>query len=339
MKAAVLHQLNEPLEIRNVPQPEVGPDDVLVETHACGICRTDLHLQDGLAYVPALPHIPGHEPAGVVAAVGSRVRDVQVGQRVVPHLFVTCGRCRNCRQGQDAQCTSLAGVLGVTLWGAFAEYFVAPAKNLLALPDAVSFETGGLVSCAVITAVHAYRKARVGVGDVAVVLGAGGIGLLLVQLLKAAGARTVVVSRSEPSLLRAAEFGADLMLPAAAPDLAARLAGFTDAEGADCIFECVGRAATMRTAATLARAGGRIVVIGEEPESPPIDTIEIAQRELEIIGSRNGSRQDAADALAMLAEGVLQVPIALRVPLEGINDALELLRAGQVHGRVVVTLK
>jgi 2-desacetyl-2-hydroxyethyl bacteriochlorophyllide A dehydrogenase len=339
MKAAVLHQLKQPLEIRDVPRPEVGPDDVLVETHACGICRTDLHLQDGLAYVPALPHIPGHEPAGVVAEVGARVRDIQVGQRVVPHLFVTCGRCRNCRQGQDAQCTSLGGVLGVTLWGAFAEYFVAPAKNLLTLPDGVSFEAGGLVSCAVITAVHAYRKARVGVGDVAVVLGAGGIGLLLVQLLKAAGARTVVVSRSQQSLLRAAEFGADLMLPATASDLAARLTEFTDGQAADCIFECVGSAATMRTAATLAREGGQIVVIGEEPESAPIDTIEIAQRELSIIGSRNGSRQDAADALAMLAEGVLQVPIALRVPLEGINDALERLRAGQVHGRVVVTLK
>jgi 2-desacetyl-2-hydroxyethyl bacteriochlorophyllide A dehydrogenase len=339
MKAAVLKQLKQPLVIEDVPRPDVGPDDVLVETHACGICRTDLHLQDGLAYVPALPHIPGHEPAGVVAAVGARVRDVQVGQRVVPHLFVTCGRCRNCRNGQDAQCTSLDGVLGVTRPGAFAEYFVAPAKNLLALPDQVSFEAGGLVSCAVITAVHAYRKARLGVGDVAVVLGAGGIGLLLVQLLTAAGARTVVVSRSEHSLLRAAEYGADLMLTAAAPDLALRLSEFTDGGGADCIFECVGSAATMRTAATLARAGGRIVVIGEEPESAPIDTIEIAQRELQIIGSRNGSRQDAADALSMLAESVLQVPIALRVPLAEINDALALMRAGQVHGRVVVALK
>ncbi|MEX0679178.1 MAG: alcohol dehydrogenase catalytic domain-containing protein [Pirellulales bacterium] len=339
MKAAVLDELKRPLTIREVPLPEVGADDVLVETHACGICRTDLHLQDGLAYVPSLPHIPGHEPAGVVAAVGSRVRDVQVGQRVVPHLFVTCGRCPNCRAGQDAQCTSLGGVLGVTLPGAFAEYFVAPAQNLLTLPDGVGFDAGGLVSCAVITAVHAYRKARLGVGDVAVVLGAGGIGLVLVQLLKAAGARTVVVSRSEQSLLRAAEFGADLVLPASASDAAEQVAAFGHGQGADCIFECVGSAATMRVAATLAKRGGRIVVIGEEPEFPPIDTIEIAQRELEIVGSRNGSRQDAADALAMLEGGVVQVPIVRRVPLDDINDALDMMRGGQAHGRIVVTLK
>lgn len=339
MKAAVLERLKQPLTIRDVPRPEVGPGDVLVETHACGICRTDLHLQDGLAYVPALPHIPGHEPAGVVAAIGSRVRDVAVGQRVVPHLFVTCGSCPNCRAGHDAQCSNLGGVLGVTLSGAFAEYFVAPAVNLLALPDGVDFDAGGLVSCAVVTAVHAYRKARAGVGEVAVVLGAGGIGLLLVQLLKTAGARVVVVSRSEASLLRAAEFGADLVLAAAAPDAAEQVAAFSGGQGADCIFECVGSAATMRAAATFAKRRGRMIVIGEEPEFPPVDTIEIAQRELEIIGSRNGSRRDAADALAMLEAGLLEVPIVRRVPLARINDAFELLRSGQAHGRIVVTLK
>lgn len=339
MKAAVLHALKQPLEIREVPRPEVGPDDVLVETHACGICRTDLHLQDGLAYVPQLPHIPGHEPAGVVAEVGSRVSNVAVGQRVVPHLFVTCGSCPNCSRKNEAQCTNLAGVIGVTRPGAFAEYFVAPARNLLPLPEGVSFEAGGLVSCAVITAVHAFRRAGIKTGETGVVVGAGGIGLLLVQLLKSAGARAVVVSRSEQSLLRAAEFGADLVVSAGAADAVEQVRAFTAGQGADRVFECVGTAATMRAAATMAAAGGRIVVIGEEPEFPPIDTIEIAQRELSIVGSRNGTRGDAADALALLAEKSLHVPIALEVPLEEINRAFELMRSGQVHGRVVVRLK
>jgi propanol-preferring alcohol dehydrogenase len=338
MKAAVLTTLKRPLEIRDVPRPEVGENDVLVETHACGICRTDLHLQDGLAYVPELPHIPGHEPAGVVAAVGSRVSGTAVGQRVVPHLFVTCGTCPNCRRKNEAQCTNLGGVIGVTRPGAFAEYFAAPAQNLLPLPDGVSFEAGGLVSCAVITAVHAFRRAHIEAGETGVVIGAGGIGLLLVQLLKSAGAHAAVVSRSQPSLLRAAEFGGDLMVPADA-DAIAQVREFTEGEGADCVFECVGTAATMRAAATMARAGGRIVVIGEEPEVPPLDTIEIAQRELVILGSRNGTRADAADALAMLDEKLLHVPIALEVPLADINHAFDLMRAGQVHGRVVVRVK
>jgi propanol-preferring alcohol dehydrogenase len=339
MKAAVLRQLKQPLVIEDVPTPDLGPDDVLIATHSCGICRTDLHIQDGLAYVPSLPHIPGHEPAGVVAAVGSRVRDFQIGQRVVPHLFVTCGQCACCRTGRDAQCSNVEGVLGVTLPGAFAEFFVAPARNLLLLPDGVGFDAGGLVSCAVITAVHAYRRARVGVGDTVVVLGAGGIGLILTQILKAAGTNVVVVSRSEESLRIAAEYDADLMLLAAAPDAAEQIAAFSGGAGAACVFECVGTAGTMRAAATFAARGGQIVVIGEEPEFPAIDTIQIAQRELEIIGSRNGSRQDAADALTMLDAGTIRPPIALRVPLEEINEALDFMRSGQAHGRIVVAIQ
>ncbi|HEV3137302.1 MAG TPA: alcohol dehydrogenase catalytic domain-containing protein, partial [Pirellulales bacterium] len=322
MKAAVLHQLKQPLVIEEVAVPEIGPDDVLVETHSCGICRTDLHIQDGLAYVPRLPHIPGHEPAGVVTAIGSRVQNIRIGQRVVPHLFVTCGQCSCCRGGRDAQCRHVAGVLGVTLPGAFAEYFAVPARNLLALPDDVGFDAGGLVSCAVVTAVHAYRRARIGVNDTVVVLGAGGIGLILTQLLKAAGAKVVVVSRAQQSLRMAAEFDADLMLLADAPECADEIREFSAGEGASCVFECVGASDTMQAAASFSSPGGQIIVIGEEPEFPRIDTIQIAQRELEIIGSRNGSRQDAADAIEMISVGTIRPPIVGHVPLEEINEAL-----------------
>ncbi|MBM3845431.1 MAG: zinc-binding dehydrogenase [Verrucomicrobia bacterium] len=339
MKAAVLHAIRTPFRIEEVPVPTLGPDDVLVETHTCGICRTDLHIQDGLAYVPRLPHVPGHEPAGVVAAVGERVEGIRVGQRVVPHLFLTCGRCSYCRTGQDAQCSDLGGVLGVTAPGGFAAFFRSPARNLLPLPDKVSFEAGGLVSCAVITALHAFRRARVTANEVAVVLGAGGIGQILVQLLRSAGARVVVVSRSVASLDAVRQDGAALALALNAPDVIEQVRSFGDGEGAHCVFECVGVAATMKTAARMARCGGRIVVIGEEPEFPAIDTIQIAQRELEIIGSRNGSVQDAADCLALLASGVIRPPIARRLPLEELNDALALMRRGAVSGRIVIQLK
>ncbi|MBI3840102.1 MAG: alcohol dehydrogenase catalytic domain-containing protein [Planctomycetia bacterium] len=339
MKAAVLRQLKQSLVIEDVPVPEIGPDEVLVETHSCGICRTDLHIQDGLAYVPGLPHIPGHEPAGLVAAIGSRVGNIQVGQRVVPHLFVTCGQCSCCRGGRDAQCMHVAGVLGVTLPGAFAEYFAVPARNLLMLPDNVGFDAGGLVSCAVVTAMHAYRRARIGVNDTVVVLGAGGIGLILIQLLKAAGAKVVVVSRAEQSLRMAAEYDADLMLLADAPDCAEQIREFSSGEGSSCVFECVGTGATMQAAASFAASGGQIIVIGEEPEFPRIETIQIAQRELEIIGSRNGSRQDAADALEMISAGTIRPPIVQHVPLEEINEAFDFIRSGQAHGRIVVILK
>ncbi len=338
MKAALLTAIGRPLEVSDSPRPKIGPDEVLIETRTCGICRTDIHIQDGLAYVPSLPHIPGHEPAGVICEVGSRVTGVEIGERVAPHLFITCGHCRYCQTGRDAQCTNVSGIIGVTTGGGFAEYFKAPAANLIALPPAVPFDLGGLMSCAVITAVHAYRRAQVSVGDAAVVMGAGGIGQILIQILKNAGVRVAALSRSWQGMELALKAGADLSLQfdESAPS---RIIEFADGLGAACAFECVGLADTMKTSADCVQRGGRIVVIGEEAEYPSIDTIQIAQRELEIIGSRNGSRQDAADAVAWMAQGVVRPPIVQRLPLDRINEGMAMVRDGTAHGRVIVVIK
>jgi propanol-preferring alcohol dehydrogenase len=340
VKAAVLKEIGKRLSVEEVADPVLAADEVLVETRTCGICRTDLHIQEGLAYVPALPHIPGHEPAGVVVSVGSEVEAPKVGQAVVPHLFVFDRDCPYTRSGQHAQATHLRGILGVSLPGGFAEYFKAPARNLLPVPAGVPLDVAGLTSCAVITAVHAYRKSQLGPLDTAVVLGAGGIGLILVQLLHSAGIRTIAVDRSAASLDQARRAGAKLAVSfddAQAVDQVRALAG-AGKDGADCVFELVGRAATMKFASQVARRGGRIVVIGEEAEFPSIDTITLAQRELQIIGSRNGGLQDALDALDLLARGVLRPPIAAHFPLERINNAFDLVRSGQANGRVIVTL-
>jgi D-arabinose 1-dehydrogenase-like Zn-dependent alcohol dehydrogenase len=337
MKAALLRSTGQPLEIADVETPRIGPDEVLIETRTCGICRTDVHIQDGLAYVPSLPHIPGHEPAGVIARLGERVTGWHEGDRVVPHLFLTCGQCHYCRTGRDAQCAEVGGIIGVTTDGGFAEYFKAPAKNLLKIPDSVSFESGGLTSCAVITAVHAYRRARIQVGDTAAVLGIGGIGLILIQILKHAGTHVVALSRSNRSLELAREAGADQCFSTGTEGVATQIQS-TGGLGAACVFECVGGAESMRCAASCAMRGGQIIVIGEEAEFPAIDTIQIAQRELEIIGSRNGGKQDAADALRWMADGIIRPPIAKCLPLDEINAGLQMVRDGSAHGRVMISL-
>jgi propanol-preferring alcohol dehydrogenase len=341
MRAAVLTEIGKPLSVQEVAEPVLAPDEVLVQTRTCGICRTDLHIQDGLAYVPRLPHIPGHEPAGIVVAVGSEVEQPKIGQAVVPHLFVFDRDCPYTRSGQHAQATHLRGILGVSLPGGFAQYFKAPARNLLPIPDGVPLDVAGLTSCAVITAVHAFRKAQLEPLDTAVVLGAGGIGLILVQLLRSAGMQTMAIDRSAASLEQARQAGAELAVsfddPQAVDEV--RAAAGAGKDGADCVFELVGRSATMKFAAAVARRGGRIVVIGEEAEFPSIDTITLAQRELQIVGSRNGGLQDALDALDLLARGVLRPPIAAHFPLEQINDAFDLVRGGQANGRVIVTVK
>lgn len=341
MKAAVLRKIGQPFDLEDVPMPEIGPDEVLVETRTCGICRTDLHIQDGFAYVPRLPHIPGHEPAGVIVDVGREVCGLKAGQRVVPHLFVSGRDCFYSRTGLHAQAMHLDGIIGVTLNGAFAEYFKAPARNLLPLPDHVPFDAGGLVSCAVITAVHAYRKSGLQTNDTAVVLGAGGIGLILIQLLKSAGVRVVGVARSEESLKLAKQYGADLAVSTTLHDAVEQIRGFAgpSSDGVHCVFEMVGNDQTMKAAAEYVMRCGRVVVIGEEADYPAINTARIAQRELEIIGSRNGGIQDALDSIEMLARGIIRPPIAERFPLDRINEAMEHVRGSKAHGRVVITVK
>ena len=339
MKAAILDTIAAPLRIAEWPTPRPAAQEVLVATRTCGICRTDLHIQDGLAYIPHLPHILGHEPAGVVAEVGADVTTLQVGERVVPHLFVSSRECRFTRTGQHAQATHLAGILGVTMPGAFAEYFCVPARNLLRLPDTVPFDLGGLTSCALITAVHALRRARLQLGDTVLVLGIGGIGLVLVQLLRAAGVRVLAVGRSMTSRKLALEQGAEETFPADDSAVSAVERHLGGADAVDCVFEMVGLSTTMNLAAKLVRRGGQIVVIGEEPETVPIDTIRIAQREIAIIGSRNGGMNDAEDALRMLARGVIRPQIAARFPLDKVNEALALVRTGGAHGRVIIDVK
>jgi propanol-preferring alcohol dehydrogenase len=338
MKAALLREIGKPLSIEDIDVPDIGPHEVLIKTHTCGICRTDIHVQEGLAYVPNLPHIPGHEPAGVIAKLGDQVKGLTVGQRVVPHLFMTCGHCYYCRTGQDAQCTNVDGIIGVTRPGAFAEYFKAPARNILPLPDAVPFEIGGLVSCAVITAVHAYRRARLSVSDTAVIVGSGGIGQILVQILKAAGCRVAALSRSQASIDIAKSVGADVIAKFSDHDAVDKIKQLSGRDGAHCVFECVGTADTMKLASQCICRGGQIIVIGEEADFPAIDTVNIAQREIEIIGSRNGSSQDALDALAMMADGIINPPIIKRYPLDQVNEALDFVRSGQSHGRVVINV-
>ncbi|MEV4098202.1 alcohol dehydrogenase catalytic domain-containing protein [Streptosporangium saharense] len=345
MRAALLTRIGGPLEIREVPVPAIGPDEVLVRTLSSGVCRTDLHIQDGLAYVPGLPHIMGHEPAGVVVERGPSVSSIEVGDVVVPHLFVADERCRFTRAGADAQALHLRGIIGVTLPGGFAEYFAAPARNLLRVPEGLDPRIAGLSSCAVVTALHAYRRGTVTPVRTAVVIGAGGIGQIILQLLAGAGISAAAVDVVEENLALAVRNGAEHTASAGAADRASVLRAWAasragdegPADGADLVIDLVGTTASMADAAEYVRRRGRIVVVGEEPDFPGISSTVLAQRELEIVGSRNGDRNDQRDALRLLAEGAITPALDEEHPLDRVNEALARLRSGRARGRVIVT--
>ncbi len=338
MKAAVMLGTNKPLQLCDMPLPVIADDEVLVETRTSGICGTDLHILEGAAYVPRLPHILGHEPAGVVARTGSAVRNLKPGQRVVPYLFFNCQDCYYCRVGRHQQCLHLDGILGVLCHGGFAEYFKAPARNLFLLPDHVPFDAGGLIADAVVTAVHAVRRAELYSGQNAIVLGAGGVGLSLIQVLVNAGVRVIAIDRVEAKLELARHFGATGTYPFSMEPVASAIRDLADSDGIAAVFDCVGSTPSLAAACRWVRNGGRVVVIGESGQPPAITSTEIAQRELEIIGSRNGARQDFVEAIRLVQYGAVRPPIAARFPLQNVNAALDALRAGPI-GRVVVVVR
>lgn len=334
MKAAVMDSVGRPLAIRDIPVPAIAADEVLVRTQTTGICGTDLHILDGHGYVPPLPHVLGHEPAGTIAAVGSAVHGWKEGDRIVPSLFFTCGNCRYCRAGRHQQCAKLKGILGVLVPGAMAEYFKVPAENLFCLPDSVSFDVGGLIADAVVTATRAASRGAVAAGGRALVIGTGGVGLCLLQLLVSAGVRVVAADIRREALQAARAMCAEKCF-LVGPELAQALEANADEDPIECAFDCVGSTQTLSQACKLVMNGGRVVVIGEHGDTLPVTSTAIAQRELEIVGSRNGTRQDMAEAIRLVEEGKVRPPIAARYPLEKVNEALQQLRAGAT-GRIVV---
>src|ERR1700722_5456717 len=335
MRAAVLAEVGKPLTIQNVPVPEISNDEVLVETKFCGICGTDLHIVEGKGYVPKLPHILGHEPSGVVAKVGSAVKTLKPGDRGVPYLFITCGTCWYCRNGRDSMCANLKGIIGVLVNGAFAQFFKAPARNLFLLPENVPFDVGALMADAVITSVHAvYDRSNVKAAATAAVIGAGGVGQIIIQLLKALGLRVIAVSRSESKLAVAKSIGADEAWRAGEPNIGARSREIAS-DGIDVVFDCVGSDESMKEALVMVKRCGRIVMVGEEDASFPADSTEIAKRELEIIGSRNGSRSNMQMGLQLLSLGVIKPVISDVFELEDVNKALDRVRQG-ASGRVIL---
>jgi 2-desacetyl-2-hydroxyethyl bacteriochlorophyllide A dehydrogenase len=335
MKAAVMREVGKPLTVTSVPVPEISDDEVLVQTKFCGICGTDLHILEGFGYVPKLPHIPGHEPSGVVSKVGKNVKGLAAGDLVVPYLFNTCGECWYCKQGRDSMCSNLRGMLGVMSNGAFAEYFKVPGKNVFRLPENVPLEVGALTADAVITSVHAvYDRGNVHAARSAAVVGSGGVGQVIIQLLKDLGLHVVAVSRSESKLEAAKHFGADQTIKAGDPGIGAK-ARETFKDGLDIVFDCVGSKESMTDSLEMVKRCGRIVMVGEEEAQLPATSTQIAQRELEVVGSRNGTRSNMELGLQLLARGVIRPLISDTFPLDEINEAFDKVRKGAA-GRVVV---
>jgi 2-desacetyl-2-hydroxyethyl bacteriochlorophyllide A dehydrogenase len=332
MRAAVLEVFSEPLVLRDVPEPTPADDEVLVRVRATGLCGTDLKLCAGeLGGADTLPLIPGHEVAGeLVGGNGAG------GGRVACYIYDTCGRCAACQSGQTTLCER-ATRIGLERDGGLAELVSVPRSNVLPFGSALGFGAAAVAMDAVATPWHAlHTRAAVREGDTVVVVGAGGLGLNAIQIARLAGARVAAVDVHPDRRELAAGFGAEC---AVEPATAGELDGWSGG-GTDIVLDSSGTPGGFETALAAARPGGRVVCCGYSFHGPyPLDSARVVLGELEIVGSRSATREDAAAALAAVESGHVKPPIGGEIALEEVNDALGRLREGSVQGRLVVDLQ
>jgi alcohol dehydrogenase len=306
----------------DVPEPACPRDGALVRVAATGVCRSDWHAWQGHDPVP-LPHVPGHELAGMVAQVGPDVRTRRVGERVTVPFVCGCGRCPYCATG-DAQVCPAQYQPGFTGPGSFADLVALPAAdlNLVPLPEAVDLVTAAALGCRVATAYRALTAhGRVAVGDQVAVHGCGGVGLSAVMVAAALGARVVAVDLSEPALRLAGELGAEHVVQGGA-DAVRRVVELTGG-GAQVSIDAVGSPATAAASLACLRPRGRHVQVGlllGEHSAAPLPMDLVVARELEIHGSHGMAARDYPAMLALVTSGVLR-PDRLVGSVIGLDDA------------------
>lgn len=298
------------LQLMDLPVPEPAPDEVLIRVSACGICGSDVHGYDGSTGRRIPPLVMGHEAAGVIDAIGADVRAFAIGERVTFDSTISCGACSFCKTGAVNLCDRRQ-VLGVSCGdyrrnGAFAEYVAVPARVLYRLPDTLGFAEAAMIE-AVAVALHGVRLTELQPGNTALVVGAGMIGLLIVQSLRVAGCKNILVTDLDRSRLELAKkLGASTVLLAGDGDVVAKVRELTGGHGADVVLEAVGSAPTVRTAIEAARKGGTVTLVGNVAPEVPLPLQSVVTRQIRLQGSC-GSAGEYPEAIELLASKAIDV--------------------------------
>jgi NADPH:quinone reductase-like Zn-dependent oxidoreductase len=340
LKAIVFEKHGGPdvLKFTEAPEPQLGARDVLVRVRACALNHLDLWVRGGLPGVPIpLPHIPGSDIAGEVAKVGIEAERVSVGQRVLLAPGVSCGRCTACLAGQDNKCPEFSN-LGYIHDGGCAEFVRCPEVNCFPHPENLSFEEAAAMPLVFQTAWHMLiGRAQLRPGEEVLVLGAGsGVGSAAIQIAKFFGCRVIATAGSEEKLAKARELGADEAIHHHKEKIRDSVRRFTRKRGVDVVFEHVGTATWDESVASLAR-GGRLVTCGATTGfDAKIDLRFLFSRQLSVLGSYMGTKDEFATVLKLVATGKLKPVVDRIFRLEECGAAHEYLESGAQFGKVVL---
>ncbi|MDP2790551.1 MAG: alcohol dehydrogenase catalytic domain-containing protein [Rectinemataceae bacterium] len=334
MEAYVLKTFGAALKQCIVPIPQPGEGEILLRVRACGICGTDLKITAGhLKHIVHLPHVPGHEIAGDIAALGPGVDTLFVGQRGAVYFYLPCGDCEPCRAGRENICVNVRR-LGFEEWGGFAEYVALPARNFCPARSDTPYETLAVIPDALLTSYHAVMTAgATQAGQRVLIIGAGGLGLHAVQFARLAGASVAVCDPRPAARALAGKLGAELQLPS----LDEGDSRHRDARGYDLIIEGSGSPEVFPKALNCLARGGRLVIMGYHTVTPySLDSMAMHYNEWSVCGSRVGTRAELTIVMDLVESGKVRSIIDRVLPLSDVNEGLELLRGSSILGRIVL---
>src|SRR5437763_5330520 len=341
MKAVVLqrHGVLDALAVQEVANPTPGPAEVVVRVGAVAVNRLDcwVRANERHAYRARLPLIPGYDVAGDVVQTDDGVQAVLPGDRVYVHYDYSCGRCRYCLAGEESLCSQY-GLMGVDHDGRYAEFVLAPERNVFRLDENVTFQSAAAAGSVYLTAYHmVFAKARVRPGDMVLAVAAGsGVGGAAAQLARWAGARVIVTAGTPEKADRAMKLGAHDVVLHSAPGWADQVLAITGGRGVDCAIDHVGSATFPEVLRTLT-GGGRMVVCGASSGAKAeLDLIDLFARQLAIIGSSDGSRAELLEVLRLLSDGVIEPVVDSVLGLEDAAVAQGRLEAREHYGRIML---
>jgi len=326
---AVVKSRPEPgVEVKEVSDPQIGRDEVLIRVRAAAICGSDLGIY---YYTPAysgmkLPVVLGHEFAGEIVEIGDAVKGLGVGDRVLSESVKACGSCRFCREGMSNLCEA-STLFGIHADGGFAEYVAVPYNLLHSMPEGMSFEEASVVE-PLSNAVHFVRDCTpIKLGDLAVVHGVGPIGILSAQLLRLTGARVLLTGVGvDVERFRIAERLGFETVNVEEEDLVEKVMVFTDGEGADIAFVATGAAPALRQAVQLIRKRGQVTVIGIFPGMVEIPMTRVVRREIKMVGAYDAKPVNFGQSIDLIQSGKVNVRdlITHKLPLEAAEEAFQL---------------
>jgi alcohol dehydrogenase, propanol-preferring len=335
MKAAVVRGFGKPLVIEDVPVPVPGPGELLVKVRACGVCHTDLHAASGDWPVkPVPPFIPGHEAAGVVAAIGPGVTDFKIGDAVgVAWLHDACLHCEYCETGWETLCEHQHNS-GYSVNGGFAEYVVASAAFAARLPANVDFAAIAPILCAGVTTYKGLKETEARPGEWVAISGVGGLGHVAIQYAKAMGLKVVGLDVSEDKLKLALTSGADVAVDARSPNAVEKVLQAT-AGGAHGVLVTAVSTPAFAQALHMVRRKGTVSLVGLPPGEFPTPIFDVVLKRITVRGSIVGTRRDLDEAIAFAADGKIKANVE-RASLAEINTIFDRMKAGKIEGRIVL---